>query len=152
MKKFEEISLLRVVATIMVVFTHSYYVFTYGPLCDFETSELNVARYIIKNVIVKFNMPIFMWISGFLFAWSYYFHRKYHDWTNLVKSKGKRLLFPYLVFAPLVLLSLGKIADLNQYTLLYPIGHLWFLMVLIEAFIIGWVIIRFVNKANMIIL
>lgn len=139
-KTFDDIVLLRAIATVLVVISHCLYIYTYGPLSTLQVPDLTFFRWLVTDFIVKCNMPLFVFMSGFLFAYQYHEKRRFVKFSNLIKSKSKRLLLPYLVMLPLTIISLNEPLQLNLLTLLCPIGHLWFLMMLFGCMIAGWVI------------
>ena len=71
-ERFEDIVVLRSAFTILVVFVHSFYVYNYGLLVDVESSFLSVERTVTSEFINKFMMPMFIFISGYLFSYLHY--------------------------------------------------------------------------------
>ena len=80
-------------------------------------------------------MPMFIFISGFLFSFLHYKKHKYPRFIDLFKNKFKRLIIPYWAFFPITALCLGKLFQLSVYDFLYPMGHLWFLLMLFWCFV-----------------
>lgn len=131
-----DIAFLRVLSTLLVVFVHAFYIYNYGFLKDFNTTGLQIQRFINLSVLGYFRMPIFCFISGYLLAFLYYEKNKYQNLPDFLKNKIKRLIIPYLVFAPMTFFTISYLT-LDFQTLLYPIGHLWFLLMLFWSFIIS---------------
>lgn len=116
---------------LMVVFFHSLCFYThnwsyneiYAPVWQFIGSMLN---YI--------DMPAFVFISGYLYAYLKLERGKYSDNTVFLKGKAKRLMLPYCVWTAvnvaLVPSTLGAEKILKGYS------HLWFLMMLMMVFVI----------------
>lgn len=90
------------------------------------------------------NMPLFTFISGFLFM-----HLlgggspKYQKFSAFFFNKIKRLVIPFLFFTPLVMLTSPKCdwVGLRYIDFFYGEGfHLWFLMMLFWSFMLGWML------------
>ncbi len=136
-KKYNyKISNLRALAILVVVFGHSIIIFDrswnyYSALYSSAFLET------LKHVINLFQMPLFVFISGYCF---YYSKRRIADgnYTEFIISKAKRLLIPFVTFA---LLWMIPIRLLSQYPFWKGLslseiilqvftgkdsGHLWF--------------------------
>lgn len=137
-KTFNDITLLRIFATILVVISHCLYIYTYGPLSSLQVSDLTVYRWFVTEFIVKCNMPLFVFMSGFLLAYQYHNKKDFVNFSDLAINKAKRLLLPYLVMLPLTVISLKGSLEFNLITWFCPIGHLWFLIMLFGCMIAGW--------------
>jgi len=136
MTSFKELSLLRVIGTLLVVFSHSYYVYTYGQFASCDIASISLVRRFIIDVVTRFNMPTFCFISGYLFAFKLGRTSDMGFGCFLIK-KSKRLLIPYILFLPITLISLGTIELFicqPWIELLKPVGHLWFIMMLFLMF------------------
>jgi fucose 4-O-acetylase-like acetyltransferase len=154
--KIQEYDTLRVVVTVLVLFSHCLYykiATKYGGV-DYSLYQLNkpIAFRIlerIKEMIYSFHMPLFMALSGALF----YCQLKQNKITSavkLIKSKAKRLLIPYIfvtVFysVPLKYLANYWATSSNKYldivvgqVLLQGNTYLWFLPTLFVIFIIAY--------------
>lgn len=133
-EKIRSVSVMRVIAMLMIVcfhslcfYTHRWWIFggVYIPLWDKIASCLDAI-----------DLPMFFFISGYLFGYLYVFGDKYRDKNKFLFAKFKRLLIPYFfwgVFLIIVMPSLSQWSDL-----LKGICHLWFLMALFNLFIIVW--------------
>ncbi|MEW5744173.1 MAG: acyltransferase [Nitrospirota bacterium] len=102
------------------------------------------------KVIYSFHLPLFMFISGFLFMYSW--RGRSIDYVDFIYKKIKRLLLPYLVFSTLAFLlknafsqyAIRKISfTLDSYLagIFYPednpMINLWFLPTLFIIFLIA---------------
>ena len=74
-KRLTELDVLREIAIFLIVFGHVTHI-----------SEL-------RNYIWDFHIPIFFFISGFLFQ-----PEKYNEFSNFLKHKVKTQILPYLFF------------------------------------------------------
>lgn len=134
-ERLNDIVILRSVSILLVVFVHSFYIYNYGVLSDINTPFLQIERFVNLDILNKFRMPMFIFISGFLFSFLHYKKHKYPRFVDLFKNKFKRLIIPYWVFFPITALCLGKLYQLSVYDFLYPMGHLWFLLMLFWCFV-----------------
>ena len=131
--RLNDIVILR--SILLVVFVHSFYIYNYGSLSDIDTIVIKIERFFNLDILNKFRMPMFIFISGFLFSFLHYKKHKYPKFIDLFTNKFKRLLIPYWVFFPITALCLGKLTHLSVDDFLYPMGHLWFLLMLFWCFI-----------------
>lgn len=132
---YKEINIARSIGIIMVVFFHSI-----GPMT-------NSIMY-IRNICNIIQMPLFFFISG-LVAYRINKLNSSKQYYELLKSKFKRLLIPYLtlgilMFIPKLLLNKFAEIKLNPNEFLTellmlgnnPVTFLWFLYVLFLIFLI----------------
>lgn len=104
-----------------------------------------------RDLIYTFHMPLFMVISGFLFALSKKSIFSLADYFGFIKKKSERLLFPYIAISLTLLMM--KLAAAPFFTLSHPITDkvfyyiflnpsggfatlLWFIYTLLIIFII----------------
>ncbi len=118
----------------------------------------------IKDFIYVFHMPLFFFISGYLF--SYKNGLKGKKYTDFIKKKAWRLLLPYFAFnilfiIPKVLVS-NFIVDKVEFSFGYFLsiflqprlnvwGHLWFLFALFIIFAISPIWDFILKKKNRLI-
>lgn len=101
----------------------------------------------IERIVYSFHMPLFMFVSGFLFYLTKLGKRKSYGRT--VKDKAKRLLIPYAAFtlatfvlkyafAPLMKRPVGftwwELFDVLTFTS-NPLGEMWFISTLFILFL-----------------
>lgn len=143
--KLDHIVLLRSIAIILVVFGHatrSMFVpnpHMYSPVFTpwWETN--------IRSYIYSFHMPLFFWISGFVFYYSSMHRSKVKSIFPQIVGKVKRLVVPmytvsFFVLLPTIILF-GHVNDsLLQQVKLFVLAanndHLWFLKSLFLIFVI----------------
>lgn len=149
---------LRALAIALVVFGHS--IILYSDRWGLYTSVYRVpALNIIKEWINLIQMPLFLSISGFLFARSI---NKY-EFKDFILKKARRLLIPYFIFAIAWMYPIKWAVgyyehDKNVLKFLvrdvimgYDIGHLWFLPCLFLCFIFGFFMFRIQCKRTKIL-
>lgn len=123
-----EISYMRVLAMLMVVLFHSYYV--YVGTWPFNAPEIGMYNLFCKT-LHRIDMNIFVFISGYLYFKQRYEKRKYQECLLFIINKTKRLIFPYLIWGVFQVLLL----NLSFNSLLTGAFHLWFLLMMFWIFI-----------------
>lgn len=101
----------------------------------------------VSSFIYSFHMPLFVFVSGSVYAFQYVILGKRNSFITLVKKKSSRLLIPYLFFGvimTLLMVGLGLRDSLVDYAyqgfiLSKDSRHLWFVLMLFEVFIIFFV-------------
>ncbi len=132
MKKIE-VSYLRIIAMMMVVVYHCLYQFSTGyEMC--VNTFLHIDGYQHLNKFLNsIDMPMFVFVSGYLFSYLKTKCQKYSDGKEFLLKKVKRLLIPFLLWA--VVLDLLIFGGVNPTHFLYPACHLWFLLMLMWCFV-----------------
>lgn len=130
---YNDISILRVSAMLMVVFYHC--------LCPYTTiwegSPYGVGFQVpiwqsIDMMLGQLHLPIFFLISGFLYGCKR-IRGGYSDFRQFVRGKVKRVLLPYVMVG--LFLCLLQHRGVDQ--MLYGVSHLWFLVVIFECYLFG---------------
>lgn len=128
---FNDISIMRVMAMLMVVFYHClcpYSIWDGSYYIGFHVEEWDI----IDGMLAQIHLPIFFLISGFLFGVKRNMGG-YNDVSKFIQNKVLRVLVPYVIVG--VFLCLLQQRDFTQ--MLDGISHLWFLLVIFECYIIG---------------
>lgn len=125
------ISFLRVVAMSMVVLFHclAYYSDSIWQYPDPDVEGYGIFAHFL-NVI---DMPMFVFISGFLYSYLREAKGKYKDNMAFVKNKVRRLMVPYLFWGVVLLLLFP---DKHASDMFIGISHLWFLLMLFGLFLL----------------
>ena len=79
------------------------------------------------------DLPMFVFISGFLYSYLFIFKGKYRNKKQFIASKAMRLLHPYIIWGLLLIIFMPSIFSLHN--LLTGCGHLWFLLMLFGVFV-----------------
>ena len=136
--KLDYISILRSLSIIMVVIFHVYgYMFAdHFP----NTKEVYTEIYfwITTCVLINIAMPLFTFISGFLFEYLYVDKGKYRDFLPFAKNKFSRLLVPYFVFGIIMMATTSNFHPLKLFD--GSFWHLWYLPRLFWCFMLAWLI------------
>lgn len=138
------ISLLQAFGIICVLLGHSVHLFSSWGWY-FHNAQTNTVCDIIHHVIYSFHMPLFIFLSGYLF-----YKRKKDNWKiiDYIKKRFKRLILPFFIvgflyYIPILYLvnpqnqNLSQI--INDFITLNFCGPFWFLITLflITIFIIA---------------
>ncbi|MBO7230450.1 MAG: acyltransferase [Bacteroidaceae bacterium] len=139
-KHLDDISILRVFCILVVVFFHCYgmmYAEAHFPETISEYKKLYFIP--VQCVFINIAMPMFVFISGYLFEFLLQ-KGKYPTWGNLLQKKGIRILLPYFVFG---LFFMATTRNWKPFILLNGgYWHLWFLPMLFWCFILGYAIYK----------
>lgn len=134
MKRSMEVDTLRGIACILLVFFH-----TVGstPTEGLRIAEGHWLR-TFNDFLVYFRMPLFSFISGYVYAFRPYQGNP----QGFIKGKVRRLLLPLLTvgtfYAIVQALTPGTNASVDNWWLLHimPVGHFWFLEALFIIFLL----------------
>ena len=138
-KRFFEISMMRVMAMLMIIAFHSM-CFYNGKWTKFDAIRIpfwtNASEFLD---VVDLNM--FVFISGYLYGYLYIYRNKYRHPSEVIRNKAVRLLIPYFFWG----IPMAIVWPWNTMSsLLYGIGHLWFLLMLFGVFTLT-VILQLLN-------
>lgn len=145
-----EYDLLKVIAIILVVIGHITILYTGRGAID----ELPVIPLCVKitDIIYLFHMPLFIALSGAIFAYGID-HGKYQDFFPFLKNKVKRILIPFAcigIFVLMPTLTLTGLTENNPLECLLSIlvgkedvRHLWYLGAIFWCFITVWCLEKF---------
>ena len=150
-KKFEEISIMRVLAMTMIVAFHSL-CFYNGRWAKVDALSIPL-WYRISCFLDVIDLNMFVFISGYLYGYLYIYRNKYRHPSEVIRIKAVRLLIPYLFWG----IPMAIVWPWNTWhNLFYGIGHLWFLLMLFGVFTITVVLqllnaqrIRFTGKIGL---
>lgn len=142
--RLNEVNLIRPIVIVLLVMTHSFTLYTGTPgdsreVWVYPTGISPVEGYSwIAKISFSFMLEMFVFISGYLFAYRIDKSEKPQRLGKVVKSKFRRLIIPSIVFSILYsLLFYPKEFHWVQYMydILNGLGHMWFLPMLFWCFI-----------------
>ena len=155
MKELKYITLAQIIGCLLVIWGHSYPFVTDMPLVVEQG----------KNFIYRFHMPLFIFCSGYLLAYTKQTERK--SFKEYVGNRTKRLLIPYFILSIIGILPkfifssvLNDTLQLDALSLtrafLVPRdniwGHFWFLPMIFFMGVIAYLTEKYVlaknNKTN----
>lgn len=129
---FNDISLLRVSAMLMVVFYHCLCPYSIWDGSDFYIGFHVPIWDVVDGMLLQIHLPIFFLISGYLYGYKRN-RGGYSDNVKFVKDKTQRVLVPYAIVGSFLCLLQDR--DISQ--MLNGISHLWFLMTIFECYVLG---------------
>lgn len=94
--RLNNIIVLRAIATIAVVIFHCYCEWTTAG--RFQCPIGSIYEFIFRVVLIG-RMPLFVFVSGYLFSHLILDRGKYTTFRGFVKNKFERLLVPFFVFS-----------------------------------------------------
>ena len=143
MKKIPELDIMKFYGILFVVLGHIAMMYT--PLSVIpHFANMSSFMAVVKNVIYAFHMPMFIFISGCIFAFQLeVLHRKI-TYKSLLRSKINRLLVPFFIigfFWVLPVMSLLGLRDpihyaIDGFILAIDPRHLWYVLMLFWAFLL----------------
>ncbi len=144
-----EVDYLRIFATVSIVFWHCFYC----PISIWQLiEEDSVIRFIMKTysyLMPDGNMPLFTFISGYLFYFLYKEKGKYRDFLPFLKGKVDRLLIPFVVFGlllPFVSYNYPSFWDFVNRMFWGEGAHLWFCTMLFWCFMFAFLLLKLNSK------
>jgi fucose 4-O-acetylase-like acetyltransferase len=139
-KRLYDVELIRSLAIIFVVTYHCFAPYFIFPVFNVPINDS--LRFIFLE-LSSFRMPLFVFLSGYLFSYLYIMKNKYQDSQDFVIKKFKRLIIPYVIFYILFHFTANSIGNHK------PEGHLWFIRMLFMEFIfIRCIIIPILQKTK----
>ncbi|MBN1822823.1 MAG: acyltransferase [Endomicrobiales bacterium] len=160
-EKIEEISALQSFGIVLVVIGHSF-----AEINTYPQDSLLACFYWLHGLIYSFHMPLFMFISGFLFFYTN-IGRDNRDYGQFIIKKFNRLIVPYLAISLVVFpikaamsrfalrpvdFSVMSIVDMIFYPTHNAILYFWFLPTLFIIFIISPVFLKAVSKRSLVVI
>lgn len=138
--KLLNIVILRTFAIMAVVCYHCYCPWM-SSWNWYDCPARNLYSFIFETILIG-RMPLFVFVSGYLFSYLYISRGKYHKFSEFIENKFKRLLVPCIVFTGVLCVCL----QINYiHVFIYGGYHLWFLKMLFLCFITCWIIAKHVN-------
>jgi fucose 4-O-acetylase-like acetyltransferase len=109
--------------------------------------EYSMAADYVGNSISTISMPLFVFISGYIYHFLRSNYGKYSSYKILFNKKSRRLIVPYLVLAPIYIYFFLDYNSIGSYLahLSTGSGHLWFLLMMCLMFLIHY---KFENYLN----
>lgn len=154
-KRLEELDIMKFWGILLVVLGHVTNMYTpYGLVQPLVSSA---AVQFISNFVYLFHMPLFVFVSGCVYAYQSEVQNSNQTFIGLLKKKSIRLLIPYLFFGVMMIVLMnvcGFRNDIFDYTLNGIIlskdsRHLWFVLMLFEVFMIFYVMNKCVDKLKL---
>lgn len=132
------IEYIRLYALISLIAWHSLCIYlgwnVLSNTPEIEDSFLTkIYKYVAQIFIPNANMPLFTAISGFVYSYLYNCKGKYRDFRQVLQSKVKRLVIPYIILGPIVVMT---IFDWELISIVKgEAHHLWYCLMLFWCFV-----------------
>lgn len=148
----DEVSFIRPILIVLLVLYHAF-----APWCGawsaFEGYEPNTTYWWIAKTAYSFMLPMFVFVSGYVWAFQRETLNKRDTFRQLLAKKFKRLYIPSLIFSIAYIAIFKGLSFMREADSLWGIiidvlsgyAHMWFLPMLIWTFILMWCILR-INK------
>lgn len=132
---------MRAIAVVLLTIWHCFFctMFVWG-IVPFH-KDIIPYKFISSFFIVDAVMPLFTFLSGYLFTALWKDHGKYRDFVPFLKNKLNRLLVPFLIFSILII---STSYNLEITDIVWGEGsHMWYCVMLFWCFLIDWTIKKF---------
>ncbi|MDU1413997.1 MAG: acyltransferase [Clostridium sp.] len=151
-----EITILNVIAILLVVLGHSGCIYAGKWSYVVVNNSSEILKY-ITNFIYSFHMPLFVFVSGYLFSYGKS-KDKYKSLKEFCVKKFKRLIIPYIIVGSFFMIPIQMIFEIDNISTPYMsrifseifLGktprHLWFLLMLFNLFIIFYLLENIFKK------
>lgn len=152
-KNLDEVSFIRPILIILLVAYHAF-----APWCGawvpFEGYTENETYFWIAKTSYSFMLPMFVFISGYVWGYQREILRKNDTFKTLVQKKFSRLYVPAIVFGLLFyaiftcdysVISLSQLAQAG-WLVIQGYKHMWFLPMLFWCFIVLYMILKIRNE------
>jgi fucose 4-O-acetylase-like acetyltransferase len=160
MEKLREYNLLKIFGLLMIILFHSMHVYTNGWY--FESVVKSTFFRNFTFYLGTFQIPLFVFLSGALFYLGKRKQNKYAKFKELFIKKSRRLLIPYLLLGTFYIVPTRlviKFYEGKSYKNFIEIvfdkiflgrgidpGHLWYVLMLFNLFIVFYFLEKYLNK------
>lgn len=147
-RNLDEVSLIRPILIVLLVLYHAF-----APWCGawkpFDGFEENEVYWWIAKSAYSFMLPMFVFISGYVWAYQREELLRRESFMQLIIKKSKRLYIPSIVFSIAYLFLIdgysidggGNLVHKSM-DILSGYAHMWFLPMLLWNFIITWCLLQ----------
>ncbi len=143
-KNIAEVSIIRPILIVLLVVYHAFIIYRGGWSQPAGFQENTVYWWIAASAY-SFMLEMFVFISGYVWAFQLFERKKSQSFKQLISAKFKRLIIPSLIFSAIYVALLGT-NESSVVRLIYEIvsgyGHMWFLPMLFWCFIGVYIIER----------
>ena len=155
-----ELDYLKIIGVLLVVIGHCTSIYTGGWVF---TSPVKSSVYgLIASYVYTFHVPMLVFVSGAIYYYCRINKEKYSSIKSLIINKFKRLILPFLFVGILysipikytIGMAYGNIfSNMKSFILGLNTGHLWYLLMLFNIFILFYLYESFIlNKKYSIVL
>ncbi|MDR1200150.1 MAG: acyltransferase [Tannerellaceae bacterium] len=132
--RLDDVAILRTIAIIAVVLYHVYWAFYFSTNETFRLATVGLSSFYETFFHTWFGarMPLFIFISGYLYSYLFNKRGKYASTTAFIKKKCMHLLIPYFIFTTLMVLCFQDFQVSNFFG---GYRHLWFILMMFWCFV-----------------
>jgi peptidoglycan/LPS O-acetylase OafA/YrhL len=132
--RLDNVAILRTIAIIAVVLYHVYWAFYFSTFQNYRLATVGLSSFYETFFLTWFGarMPLFIFISGYLYSYLFNNRGKYASTTAFIKKKCMHLLIPYFIFTTLMVLCFQ---DFQASTFFGGYRHLWFILMMFWCFV-----------------
>lgn len=135
---FSDIAVLRSLSVVAVVFFHTYgMMYAKDHFPDTQLVYHSIYYFVNQCVLMNIAMPVFIFISGFLF-YRQLSSGRYRSFREVFQKKTLHILVPYFVFGLVMMATTDNFHPLKLLNGNY--WHLWFLPMIYWCFILSFTI------------
>lgn len=151
-QRCDELDVMKFWGILLVVLGHVTNFYADSPLVSpLDTSE---SFGYVSSFIYQFHMPMFIFVSGAVYAFQVETLKKKSNIWTLIKKKSQRLLVPYVIFGFFIMVPLMACCHFREGILDYAYHgmllskdarHLWYVLALFEIFVLFWCMAKVVD-------
>lgn len=145
-RNLDEISLLRPLLIVVLVFYHAFAIYGYRwPWPGLMRGNVVELYGWLDDFSYACMLEAFVFISGYVWAFQREDCKKRESFSQLFVRKFRRLMVPSLLFSLVYMTWFIVPGRWTAYTVVQVVcgsGHLWFLPTLFLCFLIGWAVVR----------
>ena len=156
----QELDYLKIIGVLLVVIGHCTSIYTGGWVF---TSPVKSSVYgLIASYVYTFHVPMLVFVSGAIYYYCRINKEKYSSIKSLIINKFKRLILPFLFVGIIYSIPIKYIIGMTEGNIFSNIksfilgsntGHLWYLLMLFDIFIIFYLYEKFIlNRKYSIVL
>ena len=139
-KLLPNIIIIRLLLIFLLIVYHSFIVYIEGIWPEPRNFKPIIFYWWIANFSYSFLLELFVFISGYLFAYQLIELKKIFTYKRILLNKFKRLIIPSIVFSLFYLFLISEEPFSKSFIckLIAGAGHMWFLPMLFWCFIFGY--------------
>lgn len=139
--RLDEVTLMRTILALLIVFMHSFT--CYDGCWRQPDGYVDIPLYKwLSRTSFAFTLEVFVFISGYLFAFQRITLNRAGGGIALIVNKLKRLILPSIIFSILYFVLFYEYNDVGDmvYSIINGCGHMWYLPMLFWCFVFGWLL------------
>lgn len=160
--EINHITILRNISIILVILGHAGCIYAGYWSYTVVNGNSSILKF-ITEYIYSFHMPLFVFISGYIYIYNKEKRNKYKSFIELIINKAKRLLIPYLVSGVVFMIPIQMLFNVykdkqsflervvNGILIAKNPAHLWYLLMLFNLFLIFYFIEKFIDMKKYIV-